>query len=568
MKRLFGTLRSVGSKLLDATQTVRDTARLVSAPEALETSVRSRITEESPFQAELPWRAITTALRESSNPVDRRQLFLGFEGRTRALVLVPINGLWAHAYVSGASDAGKTARALLPTALQLVACTDERDRGPLLIVDLKGEPYFFHAVRAAAAAASRRFRFFTNIADRWTHAFNPILDLQQCGLTSVEVRDHIRLGMNIEFGAEYGKEHFAALNREELDLLLADHPDATTFGELASFLPGPRDPGYLKRAESERRQHSVSLRMAIKDLARVAPLNITPGDNSDVFAERVNMRRAFSDNEVLYFFLKNRPQETVVRITAALAVECFYAACRYYNEGPIAAERGMRHGYVIIDEFQNIAGRNFDGFMETARSAGLSLLLASQSPEKLEALGIAHAIEHSTGYRQFFSARSPKAKAYLKALASDTIETSGELDAEEHLVSRLSTSTLNIVDATPGMSIAVISRNADYAQYNGEPVIVDAPYAMTEADRDAFVRSSWPVEPGLMLPSIDGPGVPPSVLSVSAIGASPGDSLDQRTPEVHSARKVAPCDTALARALASIRLTADGYLVGGQTAHD
>ena len=45
----------------------------------------------------------------------------------------------------------------------------------------------------------------------------------------------------------------------------------------------------------------------------------------------------------------------------------------------------FKHGYAVLDEFQVVAGRNFEAFMEAARSNGLGLILANQAAGKTRA---------------------------------------------------------------------------------------------------------------------------------------------------------------------------------------
>lgn len=562
-------LRTVTAGLSQTINALRETSASYQSMDAWEQSVRGRFIAREAVEAELPWVAITRALQNSRDPIDRRSLFLGFEATTRALVSLPIPTLWGHAYISGASDAGKTSRTLLPLAQQLIACRDldptqgPLHRGPILIIDLKGEPYFFHALRKAAAEAGRPFRFFTNHPRRHTYGFNPVLDFHALGLVRGELRDHVRLGMNLEHGSEYGAEHFGALNRQEFDELLEEHPDAESFTELATFLPGPSDPGHTKAWEAQRREHNVSLRMAVKDLARVPGLNLRPQDNPSAFAESIQMARAFLDDEVIYFFLRQRPQEAVARIIGALAIECFYAAARSYNQDDRPPGSLAKHGYVFVDEFQNIAGRNFDGFMETARSAGLSLVLASQSLEKLERLGIAHAIEHSTSFRQFYSARAPSSLRYLREISGETQIASGSVNAdgtmELHDGPRFSANDLNALDAEPGVSLVKMG-NRDRAQYGGATVAVYAPHTMSYREFLTLSEETpWP-DPGPALVS----NLEPTPESAPGVGshsaATPKGGASTTKPEAAVAfPSVPPTDTLLARAFAAINIARTGY---------
>jgi hypothetical protein len=323
--------------------------------------------------------------------------------------------------------------------------------------------------------------------------------------------------------------------------------------------------------------------MAIKDLAEVPGLNLRPADHPHAYAESIQMRRAFADDEVLYFYLRGRPQEAVARIIGAFAIECFYAASRSYNkDNPPEAAR-FKHGYVFVDEFQNIAGRNFDGFMETARTEGLALLLASQSLEKLQSQHLAHAIEDSTSFRQWYSARTPAALKYLRDISGETetlrsarvtatgtprgLVTTPVSDAWElREAPRFSTNDLNAIDAEPGMSMVRQGANRDRAHYAGATVATFMPYAMPYADFQRLSVGSWPEGPALIsnmppaevLPDADlfpGHRSPPwaEPLSVEDLA-----NVEAVTKALVAARPPAS-DTALAHALDAIIISATGY---------
>jgi hypothetical protein len=295
------------------------------------------------------------------------------------------------------------------------------------------------------------------------------------------------------------------------------------------------------------------------------------------------MRRAFIDDEVLYFYLRGRPQEAVARIIGAFAIECFYSAARSYNKDNPPEGALFKHGYVFVDEFQNIAGRNFDGFMETARTEGLSLLLASQSIEKLQSQNLAHALETSTSFRQWYSARTPVAHKYLRDISGET-ETlrPGRVNAtvtarglvmtplheafELRDAPRFSTNDLNAIDAAPGMSLVRLAADRDRAQYAGATVATFMSYAQPKAEFDRLSVAYWPEGPALIsnmphaddLPSADAPPGHKSPPWAEPLSAADMAKVESVTKALASARPPAS-DTELARALDAITISATGY---------
>jgi hypothetical protein len=87
-------------------------------------------------------------------------------------------------HVRGMTGSGKTSATLLPLGLQVLrGYKDKRGQpappSPLVIIDLKGDAAFFHAIWEAACQAGRKFRYFSTRPVHSADGFDT--DLTQTG---------------------------------------------------------------------------------------------------------------------------------------------------------------------------------------------------------------------------------------------------------------------------------------------------------------------------------------------------------------------------------------------------
>lgn len=449
------------------------------------------------------WHSVVETLRTSTNPRARRQLFVGYHAIGDYPIFVSIDIVREHAHFLGATGSGKTSRAILPLVAQLLRVgTDDLDRpmrGPVLVIDLKGENYAFHAVRAEAARAGRPFKFLSNVTGLTTFAFNPILDLTRCGLTRSQVAEKLLAAFNLEHGTGYGRGHFSAASRAELlDIIERVHVLESFSGLYReSQRPARRNP-----AETQRMKDATELHAILKSLADRPELNVTEAQpiHPEVYAARIDMVEAMLSDAVIYCHLQATSEEALVRYVASLVLESFYTACSSLNlSQPTPAKKPA---YVFIDEFQVVAGRNVGIFMQQARAAGMALLLSNQAREDLPQ-EVRAAIEHNIAYRQFFTFRTPEAIQYMQQLSGITEEIhvrdeASVVDAYPMLTPRLTVNDLTTISADDSLSVMIQATSRDYSQFEGRPLIVRSPRHLTAEERNTLEASPWPAGPGTM----------------------------------------------------------------------
>lgn len=453
------------------------------------------------------WEIVTGRIQSAHAAPIRRQILLGFHATEHYPVFLPRDTLREHASVIGATSAGKTSRVLLPLVSQLLRL-DEPDgdpRSPVVVIDLKGERYFFNAVRKEAERAGRPFRYFSNHPHRGTHAFNPVLDLKDLGILTQQVALTLHAGLNLEHGTGYGTGFFSAATRNYLVTLFELAPSAESVAEIYAARDKLRKVYLRERERRDIEREAAELISYLKALASRPELNVTSRNATpELFEARISMKRALEDGAVIYFNLFSKGEEAIARFIGSLALECLYAATYRVNEdvAPGSQQKTRKQVYAICDEFQRIAGRNFGVFLEQARSAGLSLILAKQS-ESLINPELADAVQANTTYRHYFTFRSPEA---VSAAGTVFGETSYYLPSDEGIATlkhflgpRFTPNDVRSLSALPGYAASIQETSRDFSQFHGQAVAIYSPFHITREERDKIADKPLPHgEPGTL----------------------------------------------------------------------
>lgn len=467
---------------------------------------------------------ITHTIATSENEVVRRQSLYGYHATEGWPVIVPNSVAEGHERVLGGSGSGKTARAILLRVKQQLACHGPT-AGPVLIVDCKPDLNLLFSVKRAAEAAGRKFRFFTNqnLPGHTTHAFNPLLELRETGQPLVRSATSLQTGLGQDWGAGYGRSHFSAIPRGLTRMMLQNAPDARSLREVRAAWQRRRPSlGPEVRRQEEKAYEMI---LNVEMLCDQPELNVISGR---AYEERISMTRAVSDNEVVVFALDPKAAgEAVARFIGSLAVECFYQAILRHNAARDEQGRQLstfKRGFVAVDEFGLVADRAWGALLESARERGLTFLLAAQSLQTLTP-ELRVAVETNTAVKQFFTARTPQEVKELAALGGTTMRAMFDLDGNTKLQKsdRLSANILKTMSAEPDLSVLVVEKSADWAMFDGFPILIRTPHCQSKAEYEAARASDWPVYDGLLpvgeeAPVVRGANVVP--LPVPAAGVA------------------------------------------------
>lgn len=506
------------------------------------------------------------------------ELFIGYHLTERYPVTLGIPTLLEHAHVLGGSGSGKTSRTVLPFLKQLIRLPrGHQYRGPVLVLDLKAEPYLFHALREEAAQSGRRFRFFTNMPHT-THAFNPLADFNELGISLLEVGETLRAAFNVEHGTGYGKGHFSAISASWLSKLLLDFYHQfghapRNFYELEVFRQNRF--GSLLKLDQEEEKKSDELVQALSSLAGVAPLNVTEESAGELFRERISAARAVADDEVLYFLMKTNLDERTTRNVASLALSAFYSSA--FKRNIIDEPNAKKPAYIFIDEFQRMAGRNFQSFLQQARSAGVPLLLCNQARSDLIELQMVNATDENTGFRQFYTAGVPESVRFLQELSGETDEAYIEnplYPPRLRRTDRFSKNDLHAISALKGASLVHFGDDGGgHLVFRGQLVPVYSPFSVSEATHKRLSAEPWPALTSAQMPYT--PPLPPHLANrqIRMPGSRPAPAPREPSPRAssdaeprhRSAQLVAsnaPAPPSLLREqIGRIRLGLDRYII-------
>lgn len=186
-----------------------------------------------------------------------------------------------------------------------------------------------------------------------------------------------------------------------------------------------------------------------------------------------------------------------------------------------------RQGYLVVDEFQRIAGENFKIFLEQARSFGLSAVLANQTQSDLKThdIDLRPTIRANTRFKQYLSVTDPFEVEELSKGAGEELAiirsssatgtypgekpgqpppglTESFTEAESEIIKRrfVTNDILGISDH-PLDSIVHISRGSGYTQFAGLPIPLRSTYPIAKATYEERLRSPWPLREDLILPT-------------------------------------------------------------------
>lgn len=466
-----------------------------------------------------PWDNRVERIFWSNDPLETEHFYLGASLEGDYPVLLHEKLLQTHAHILGDTGSGKTSLGITPLITQLIA----REKASVLIIDLKGDPALFEAAREEADVAGIPFKWFTNITDRSSFVFNPLRQSHVKTMTTNQLTQGILQALALEYGEDYGRGYFSALNELVLATYMKHHRrHIGSFKELHGYVSDQNAYRNIGSADDwEKTRHLASI---VDRLAQVVPLNVACDlDDKDPprhIREQIDMPTMLREKQVIYFYLSSAQEQTTVPKIAKLALFSLLTAASRRGKGE------TNRVYVFVDEFQRVISENITIFFEQARSMKLHFMLANQTIGQLDSKGInlTDVVESCTAFKQSFRATDEKS---IKRL----METSGEgvyhslqwtqllndsfvEDDDDHLslgaarrqsengyvsakvtetaAPRLEKNTIIEVSALPLASFVRFSESSGYTQFSGYPTAVLSEYHITKALYAHREETSWP----------------------------------------------------------------------------
>lgn len=505
------------------------------------------------------WQCYVDRLRLSSQSARSKEgyrvreaehCFLGVEPYKKFPVLLDRKILAEHAYFVGDSGSGKTALGIMPLLIQLIRghCLLDgtiSEPPPIVILDLKGDPALFHTVRAEVEQRRKElgitdprdprfaFRFFTPEAQA-THSFNPLSSLEDSTSSFSQIGHLLIDSLGLSHGEGYGRSYYSRRNRELLQRALRMAPNS--FEELKKLV------GDVARHDRDLRVDCYELIATLEALTEYEQISkhVSHADKADA----IHMPSVLEHSQVVYFWLPAALESISVREIGKLALYCFLSAAieRQTKRQPV------KQSYLVIDEFQRIAGENFKIILEQARSFGIGAILANQSQADLQTADadLRAAVRANTRFKQFFSVTDTAEIDALVKLSGEeigvmrshsmtsmsstvyeSVDAAGEkrlltrgpeLEGDPHrtapesvsfsysesIKSRFNLNDVLRISDGPLDSIIHISRGSGYSQFAGLPIPLRSNYPISHEEYEyRRTKAPWPDEPAyeIMKPS-------------------------------------------------------------------
>ncbi len=321
--------------------------------------------------------------REASQLGDPRWIQLGRDARGRPLGLHE-NQLGAHGLILGASGSGKSTTLVAITSQLILAGR------PVVVIDLKGSRELEQQLAGAAVAAGRRLRVWTPDGDEH---WNPLAHGN-----ATELKD--KLISTERFSEPHYQRAAERYVQTALRVLSELHPDREpTLAALLTLLEPRRLMHEARRLPSARaglvqdyvRTLGPDQVSAVRGLAsRLAVIGEShTGRFLEPEADTIDLRRALDGDDVVLFSLNASSYGRLSAQLGALVVQDLVSAAG-------ARERAGMHGLapatVAIDEFSGLGADHVMALIARGRSAGVSVLLATQELADLDRV--------SRGFRQ------------------------------------------------------------------------------------------------------------------------------------------------------------------------
>lgn len=463
-----------------------------------------------------PWAAAVERLQGSSNPVERRHVWMGLSREDDYPVLLDRELLQQHMHILGGTGSGKTSR-ITPLLEQLV-----RPDCSAVVIDLKGDMALFESARLSAKRAGIPFKWFTSESSRSTFVFNPFTQKHMLSRTALERSQVYSKAFGLEHGPGYGRSHFSSENRDVILRCLEYFDDVPSFAWLDYEIESLKKGAVGKVFSTEKQQQDASDTIAIfRTMARVDALNISrkalppridsregrtlvdPLDDEErarLCEHAIDMGDVLSVPSVVYFHLPASIHSATNREIGKFALYALLTAAD--------KDADETRVYVFIDEFQEIASDDLDVFLSQARSKGISLILVNQAACQLSKIGahLLQTVQANTFTNQVLAVNEPEQRRAIMELSGEAMYelysrslTQGGSASEtrgtrEEIGPRFRPNDIIELSARDEECLVTFKENRGYTRFDGYSFRMFSDYHITLEEYRARRGASWPDE--------------------------------------------------------------------------
>jgi hypothetical protein len=491
------------------------------------------IVDEDPRRSEWQWYVdrIRTSKHVCEDPFgievrEAEHLFLGVEPNAQFPVLLDKEILKEHCYIVGDTGSGKTAVGITPLLLQLVRGHRSKDDTttpppPMVVLDLKGDYALFHTLREESAKrrkhmgitdpddARHAFRFFTPEKGRASYFFNPFQSLDTEARSEIQLCHLILDSLGLNHGEGYGRSYYSRKSRMMLLDALTKGPRPRSIEELYKRLKqftGEHDDLDRLTGDFNYKHDTFELLATIHTLSKYEMLATTANlDNPEL---SIHMPEVIQEGQIAYFWLPAALESISVREIAKLAIFSLLTAAIDRQREKGTGKDEPKQVYLVIDEFQRIAGENFKVILEQARSFGISAILANQTQSDLNThdIDLRPTVRGNTRTKMFFSVTDPEEERVLSEASgqelamlesgfggfSDHAAAAAPAQWSQSLKPRLTRNDIMRVSDHPLEYILKVSRGSGFTQFGGMPIPVRTTYPLTKDLFEERKRLPWP----------------------------------------------------------------------------
>jgi hypothetical protein len=325
-----------------------------------------------------------------------------------------------HLLVAGTTGSGKT------EALKLLARHDIENGRGLVFLDMKGDRSLAEALFSACVAAGRKEDFLYFTLERGAcHRYNALATGD-----ALAKRDRLIGACTWSPELFYRNEAKAATGRVlnalapegavTFDDLYLAFDDLEAYAEVARRASPVDQPKFERDLQDWKTfsRNLSGLRANLHEFIQMREQLCTAhGD--------IDFREVHARNRVVYFELNSQMRKEVAASVAKLVLEDLK-----HLSGALAAgaARDRKPFSIYIDEARNALYEGFVGLVSQCRSAGIGLVIASQSPldfdDGEEERGVTLAITQNTATKLIFCQRDPESAQFCAELGGtkDTLK--------------------------------------------------------------------------------------------------------------------------------------------------
>ena len=370
------------------------------------------------------WDELTSALMKSPMVAraggeevrERDHLFLGVLQGAQWPCLIPLKLWMTHVDIIGGSGGGKTYRAVVPLAVQVI----RRRSIHVVYIDLKGDSGVLRNLGIEARRARLSCKWFSLMSLNSSYIYNPFLQEFLAALTVNERVQILRQALGLEGGEGHGPSYYSAVQEIRVKHVVQNHPnEIRSFRDMLRLLKQRvdlKELGLSKR-DLDNSSHVVAVidRLAEHDALNAMPGDGTPGAAVDAAISTIEI---LSRPGVTVFDLPATLQPTTARVVARLVAQQIVAAAGVH-QGPRVPV------IVIIDEAQEALARGLATLIKQARDRSISLWLAHQNLSDLQTndYDFTGVVQGNTSVKIAFSARDTLGRDYIARTAGEAIRT-------------------------------------------------------------------------------------------------------------------------------------------------